>query len=66
MSFRQGELPLILHVHSADVIAKLLSLKAEVEAQTEATIKMAFFGALESHLLAKEIAAAGVSVIVSP
>ena len=57
---------MICHVNSADVMARLLSLKAEVEGQTNAKIRMAFFGGMEAHLLAKEIAAADVGVIVSP
>ena len=47
-------------------MAKLLALKVEVEEKTESTVKMAFFGGMEAHLLAGEIAAAGVGVIVSP
>ncbi|KAG8920012.1 hypothetical protein FRC01_000977 [Tulasnella sp. 417] len=46
-------------------MAKLLALKAEVEATTGNTIRMAFFGATEAHLLAKELADAGVGIIVS-
>jgi len=62
----QGELPIIIHVNSADIMAKLIALKAEIEAQSDKTVRMAFFGALEAHILAKEIADAGVAVIVSP
>jgi len=62
----QGELPLVAHVNNADVIAKLLSLKSEVEEKTGTPLKLAFFGGLESHLLAAEIASAGVGVIVAP
>ena len=57
---------MIVHTNSADVMAKILILKAEVEGKLDKTIKLAFFGGLEAHLLAKEISAAGVSVIVSP
>lgn len=57
---------MIVHVHSADVMAKLLLLKSEVEYATGGTIKLTFFGGMEAHLLASEIASAEVGVIVSP
>lgn len=57
---------MVVHVNSADVMAKLLSLKYEVEGKTGQTIKMAFFGGMEAHILAQEIGSAGVGVIVSP
>lgn len=53
-------------MHSADVMAKLLLLKAEIEEKSGKTMKMAFFGAAEAHLIAKEIASAHVGVIVAP
>ncbi|KAG8864537.1 hypothetical protein FRB96_005040 [Tulasnella sp. 330] len=62
----QGTLPLIVHVNNADVIARLLKLKSDVEKMTGTPIRMAFFGGLESYLLAAEIAAAHVGVIVAP
>ncbi|KAG8958226.1 hypothetical protein FRC03_009340 [Tulasnella sp. 419] len=61
-----GELPLIIHTHSADIIAKILKLKQEVEAESGDRVRLAFFGGLESHLVAREIAEAGAGVIVSP
>ncbi|KIO30758.1 hypothetical protein M407DRAFT_20283 [Tulasnella calospora MUT 4182] len=61
----EGQLPLIVHTEGADIMAKLLELKAEVEATTRSTIRMAFFGATEAHLLAKQLADARVGVIVS-
>ncbi|KAG9004460.1 hypothetical protein FRB94_002331 [Tulasnella sp. JGI-2019a] len=62
----QHELPVIVHVDSADVMAKLIALKAEVEERSGKVMKMAFFGALEAHLLAPEIASANIGVIVNP
>lgn len=62
----QGEVPLVVHVESADVIATLLSLKKEVESYTGSTMKLTLVGAAEAHLLAKEIGEAGVGVIVTP
>ncbi|KAG8892176.1 hypothetical protein FRB99_002905, partial [Tulasnella sp. 403] len=40
--FRQaasGQLPIVFHVHSADIMAKLLALKAEIEEKTQANLK---------------------------
>ncbi|KAJ3838592.1 hypothetical protein F5878DRAFT_537213 [Lentinula raphanica] len=47
-------------------MASLIQLKTEVEEQTGHAIRMTFSGASEAHLLAKEIGAAGVGVIVAP
>ncbi len=57
-------MPLVLYVHNADIMASMIALKAEIEARTGNTIKMTFVGAAESHLIAAEIAVAGVGVIV--
>jgi len=46
-------------------MASLLRLKREYETQSGKTLKMTFAGAIESHLIASEIAHAGVSVIVT-
>ncbi|KAG9004989.1 hypothetical protein FRB90_010626, partial [Tulasnella sp. 427] len=60
-----GRLPLIVHTEGLDVMSKLLTLKAEVESSSGGSIRMAFYGATEAYLLAKELADAGVGVIVS-
>ncbi|KAJ3932878.1 MAG: hypothetical protein NXY57DRAFT_1001001 [Lentinula lateritia] len=44
----------------------LISLKQELEAVNENKIHLTTFGATESHLLAKELAEAGVGVVVGP
>jgi hypothetical protein len=64
----QGVIPLAIHVDSADVMATLLELKAEVESLGggEPRINIVFIGAAEAHLLAEELAAANVGVILSP
>ncbi|TDL19418.1 carbohydrate esterase family 9 protein [Rickenella mellea] len=62
----EGELPLVIDVHSADIIATLLALKEEVENRTGRRIIMTLSGATEAHLLAKEIGEAKVGVIVNP
>ncbi|KAH9929527.1 uncharacterized protein BXZ73DRAFT_47982 [Epithele typhae] len=62
----QGKIPLVVDVHSADIIATLIVLKKEVEAKTGAPMKLTIAGATESHLLAAELAEADVGVIVAP
>ncbi|KAI0062927.1 composite domain of metallo-dependent hydrolase [Artomyces pyxidatus] len=61
-----GLMPLVVRVHSADIIATLLELKAEVEDLTGAALKLTLLGATEAHLLADAISAADVGVIVPP
>ena len=49
-------------------MATLLELKAEIEDLTAGSrpLRITFAGASEAHLLASEIAKAGVGVIVTP
>ena len=58
---RSGDLTLVVHVDSADIMASLIFMKSDYE-----DLKMTFAGALEAHLLAEEIAKADVSVVLSP
>lgn len=62
---RNGRSTLVVDVNNADIMATLLRLKAEYENRTSKTLRLTFAGASESHLLANEIASAGVSVIVT-
>ncbi|KAJ6577348.1 carbohydrate esterase family 9 protein [Mycena capillaripes] len=62
----EGSIPLVITVDSADVIANLLLLKREVETTHGKTLKMTLMGAAEAHLLAPEIAAASVGIILAP
>ncbi|KAF7330339.1 Carbohydrate esterase family 9 protein [Mycena venus] len=62
----EGVIPLVIAVNSADVMANLLLLKKEVETYYGQTMKMTFVGGAEAHLLAAEIAEAGVGVILAP
>ncbi|ESK86843.1 carbohydrate esterase family 9 protein [Moniliophthora roreri MCA 2997] len=59
-----GTIPLIIEAHSADIIASLISLKAEVEKAKNTKLKIVLAGATEAHLLAKEIGKAGVGVVI--
>ncbi|KAK0452688.1 carbohydrate esterase family 9 protein [Armillaria borealis] len=60
----EGELPLVVTVYSADVMASLIQLKQEAEGISGKAIRMTFLGAPEAHLLATEIGNAGVGVIL--
>ncbi|KIK64860.1 hypothetical protein GYMLUDRAFT_258822 [Collybiopsis luxurians FD-317 M1] len=62
----EGKIPLVIDVHSADIMASLIRLKEDAEKEFGSPIRMTFTGASEAHLLAKEIGGAGVGVIVSP
>jgi len=57
-------MPLVVEVHSADTIATLITLKAEVEGKVGSTIQFTVAGANEAHLLAKELGQAGIGVIL--
>ncbi|KAG8714759.1 hypothetical protein FRC08_011480 [Ceratobasidium sp. 394] len=61
-----GQVPLVITVNKADHMATLLELKTEVEQVTSRTLRVTFAGAAEAHILAPQIAAAGVGVIVIP
>ncbi|CAK7234653.1 hypothetical protein SEUCBS140593_009016 [Sporothrix eucalyptigena] len=61
-----GDLPLVVTVHSADAIAALLSVKKEVEAASSTEIHLTVLGGAESFLVAKELAAAHVGVVLAP
>jgi hypothetical protein len=65
-AFARGERVLAVSVQSADIMASLLRLKAEVEAARGRSLRMTFVGAAEAHLLARAIGDAGVGVILSP
>jgi len=63
---QQGALRLVVYAKNADIIASLVVLKAEVEAQSNVPMKLTIMGGAEAHLLAPELAEANVGVIVSP
>jgi len=60
-----SKIPLVVNVDSADIMATLLRLKAEVEEAKNSTIKLVFSGASEAHLLAEDIAKANTGVILT-
>ncbi|RDB24990.1 hypothetical protein Hypma_007852 [Hypsizygus marmoreus] len=63
---KEGEVPLVVEAHSADIIATLIILKKEVEVEARKTIKMTITGGAEAHILAKELSEAGVGIILNP
>ena len=65
-SAAQGEVPLVVEANSADIIASILALKAEVESKLHTFLKFTIIGGAEAHLLAKELGAANVGVILDP
>ncbi|KAH7339937.1 hypothetical protein B0J17DRAFT_657350 [Rhizoctonia solani] len=62
----KGELPLVVLVENAGIMATLLALKAELEDLSNSTLHLVFAGATESHLIADEISKASVGVILAP
>lgn len=62
----QGTIPLIVEAHNIDIIASLIKMKKEVESQTGFDMKLTITGASEAHLIAAEIAEAGVGLILDP
>lgn len=62
----EGKVTLVVDADSADVIATLILLKREVEKKFGSKMKMTISGAVEAHILAKELAAADVGIIQVP
>ncbi|KAF5390646.1 hypothetical protein D9757_002646 [Collybiopsis confluens] len=61
----EGVVPLVVEVHSADIMASLIMLRAEVDAKIGGQMRMVFVGAKEAWLLAKELSDAKVGVILT-
>lgn len=62
----RGQKPLVLTVHSADVIAAVLRMKDEVEEAMAASIRLVILGGAEAHLVASDLAKASVGVVLAP
>lgn len=60
----QGDIPIVLHTDSADQIASLIALKAEIETEAGTRLRMTIAGGAEAHLLAQELADAEIGVIL--
>jgi len=61
-----GEIPLVVQTHNADIIATLVLLKSQVETHTGSAIQLTITGATEAHILAEELGRANVGVILNP
>lgn len=65
-----GKIPLVLNVHSADTMASIIRLKKEVEGAglhgEDVSLRLIIYGAAESHLVADELAAADIPVVLAP
>jgi len=61
---RKGEIPLVVHVDSADIMSTLIKLKMDYEETMGATLRLTFAGGAEAHLMADKISKAGISVVV--
>jgi len=62
----QGEIPLVINVDSADIMATLIKLKQEIEFDGGKQLQFTFVGASEAHILASEIGRADIGVILRP
>ena len=56
----------MVNADSADIIASLILLKREVEEKVGSHMQLTISGAIEAHLIAQEIADAGVGIIQVP
>ncbi|KAH8825073.1 composite domain of metallo-dependent hydrolase [Flagelloscypha sp. PMI_526] len=61
-----GTIPLVVAAVGRDIIASLIHLKKEVEAEKASVIKLTIAGGSEAHLIAKELGEARIGVIVNP
>ena len=57
-----GSLPLVAHASQADAIASLLRLKQD----EHPALRLTIFGGAEAHLVAEQLVAAAVPVVLSP
>ncbi|GAA5919344.1 hypothetical protein JCM6882_008442 [Rhodosporidiobolus microsporus] len=62
----QGRLPLVIHANKADIFATLINLKKEIETASGREQRWIIHGGQEAHLLAPDLAAANIAVILTP
>ncbi|GAA5969186.1 hypothetical protein JCM21900_004720 [Sporobolomyces salmonicolor] len=64
----KGDLPLVINAWKADVLASLVKLKREIENKggRPGKLRWIIHGGQEAHLIADELAAAHIGVILSP
>lgn len=56
---------MVVSVENADIMSTLVTLKREFEKHSSNALRLTFSGATEAHLLAKQIAEAGISVVLT-
>ena len=61
-----GESALVLSAHSADTIASVIRLKSQIEAASSQSLRIVIIGGAEAHLVADELAAAKIAVVLAP
>lgn len=61
-----GECALVLSAHSADTIASIIRLKSQVESASSQKIRVVIIGGAEAHLVADELAASKIAVVLAP
>ncbi|KAF9690562.1 hypothetical protein EKO04_011420 [Ascochyta lentis] len=61
-----GQSALVLSVHSADTIASVIRLKSKVESVTSHKLRIVIIGGAEAHLVADELAASNIAVVLAP
>ena len=61
-----GESALVLSAHSADTIASVIRLKSQIEAVSSQSLRVVIIGGAEAHLVADELAAAKIAVVLAP
>jgi imidazolonepropionase-like amidohydrolase len=61
-----GESALVLSAHSADTIASVIRLKSQIETASSQSLRIVIIGGAEAHLVADELAAAKIAVVLAP
>ncbi|KAF3038669.1 hypothetical protein E8E12_007211 [Didymella heteroderae] len=61
-----GKSALVLSAHSADTIASVIRLKSQVESVSSQKIRIVIIGGAEAHLVADELAASNIAVVLAP
>lgn len=61
-----GRSALVLSAHSADTIASIIRLKSEIEFVGSHQMRVVVIGAAEAHLVADELAASNIAVVLAP
>lgn len=57
---------MVVSTNNADIIATVVNLKEEIEAEIGSKVKVTILGGAEAHIIAHELARANVGVILTP